>query len=203
MSITFIIILFTSGLSIWAFNNHDVLEKCKHYPYLENRYKEYYRWVTSGFVHADYQHLIFNMFTLYFFGEKVEHYFGVLFPMGMTFYLVFYLLGIAMACAPTFFEHRDNPRYAAIGASGAVSAVLFAAILFDPNSKIYLMIFPFGMPGWIFGILYLAYSQYASRNSNDNIGHTAHFYGAVFGFILPIILKPSLFSMFLAELMGR
>jgi membrane associated rhomboid family serine protease len=203
MSITLIIIAFTCALSIWGFNNLDVFNKCKHYPYQEERHREFYRWLTSGFVHADYQHLLFNMFTLYFFGERVEHYFAVNLPLGMTFFLVFYLLGIAMACAPTFFEHRNNPRYAAIGASGAVSAVLFAAILFEPNNKIYLMIFPFGMPGWIFGILYLAYSQYASRNSNDNIGHTAHFYGALFGFILPIVLKPSLFSAFLAQLLGN
>jgi membrane associated rhomboid family serine protease len=201
-SITNLIIAFTCGLSIWAFSNPDVLQKCKHYPYLEERHKEFYRWLTAGFVHADYAHLAFNMITLYSFGNMVESYFAQLFPMGKSFYLVFYLLGIVLAGAPTFFKHRNNPTFASIGASGAVSAVLFAGILFVPNLKLNMMFIPIPITGWIFGILYLMYSQYASRNSQDNIDHEAHFYGAVFGFLLPIVLKPSLFGAFLAELLG-
>jgi membrane associated rhomboid family serine protease len=202
LSITNIIIAFTCALSIWAFNNPDVLQKCKHYPFLEDRQKEFYRWLTAGFVHADAMHLGFNMFTLYSFGNLVERYFEALFPMGKTFYLLFYLLGIVMAGIPTYYKHRNNPSFASIGASGAVSAVLFAGILFVPNLKLNMMFIPIPITGWIFGILYLMYSQYASKNSTDNIDHEAHFYGAVFGFLLPIVLKPSLLPAFIAELVG-
>jgi membrane associated rhomboid family serine protease len=203
LSITNIIIIFTSALSIWAFNNPDVLQKCKHYPFIEERQKEFYRLLTSGFVHADGMHLGFNMFALYSFGNRVEQFFDVYFPFGKTFYLVFYLISIAMASIPSFYKNRNNPSYASIGASGAVSAVVFAGILFEPLNEIFLMFIPFGVAGWIFGILYLMYSQYASRNANDNIGHDAHFWGAVFGFLLPIVLKPNLLADCLGQIMGR
>jgi membrane associated rhomboid family serine protease len=201
LSITYLIIGFTVLISFMAFNNQELFVKMKHWPYQEARKGEYYRWITSGLLHADPMHLIFNMLTLFFFGTLVEDWFMQIFPdMGMTLYLVFYIVGIAAASLATYYKYKNTPSFASIGASGAVSAVLFAAILLNPTIGIMLFFIPIPIPGFIFGPLYLWYSSYASQKGGDNIDHVAHFYGAVFGFIFPLVLKPSLFADFIQQL---
>ncbi len=184
-----------------AFNNHDLFLKLKHWPYQEARRGEWYRWLTSGFLHADPMHLIFNMLTLYFFGVYVESWFAALFPgIGSFIYLLFYLAAIVAASSATYQKFRNTSSFASIGASGAVAAVLFACILLDPTIGIMLFFIPIPIPGFIFGVLYLWYSSYAARRGGDNIDHTAHFFGAVFGFFFPILLRPSLFVEFFQQL---
>jgi membrane associated rhomboid family serine protease len=201
MAITYIIIGFTVAFSLWAFNNSDVFYKCKHWPYEEARSGEYYRWLTSGFLHGDNMHLLFNMITLYFFGRVVEQWFGVLFPgVGPLLFLFFYLVSIVAASLATYYKYREVPSFASIGASGAVSAVLFASILISPTMSLYLLFIPIPIPGFIFGIFYLWYSTYAANRGGDGIDHAAHFYGAVFGFLFPLVLKPILLLSFFGQL---
>lgn len=201
MTITYLIIGFTVLFSLWAFNNPDVFYKCKHWPYMEDRDKEYYRWLTSGFLHGDYMHLLFNMFTLFYFGRVVEAWFGYLFHgVGPLLFLFFYLIAIVAASIATFYRYRHASSFASIGASGAVSAVLFASILLEPTLQLRLMFLPVRIPGFIFGPLFLWFSSYEARRGRDGIDHVAHFYGAVFGFLFPLVLKPSLILDFFAEL---
>ncbi len=201
MSITYIIIAATVVISVMAFNNQELFVKMRHWPYQEERRGEYYRWLTSGFLHADPMHLIFNMLTLYFFGGLVESKFDILFPgFGSIIYLVFYLVGIVAASSATFIKYRHTSSFASIGASGAVAAVLFASILFEPLNGIAMIFIPIPIPGFIFGILYLWYSSYEARRGRDNIDHLAHFFGAVFGFFFPLFFKPVLFVGFLDQI---
>jgi len=201
IEINYIIIGFTCLISFMAFNNPYWTYKLKHWPYQEVRDGEYYRWLTSGFLHGDFMHLIFNMITLYFFGRTVEMWFTMVFPdFGPMFYLLFYLVAIVAASSATFFKYRESPSFASIGASGAVAAVLFASILILPTSKIYLFFIRIGIPGFIFGILYLWFSAYEAKRGQDNIDHTAHYYGAIFGFFFPILFEPRLVPMFIEQL---
>jgi membrane associated rhomboid family serine protease len=193
MLITYLIIGLTTLVSIGCFNNRDLFLKLMHWPYVEARQGEYFRWLSSGLLHADYGHLIFNMLTLFFFGPIVEGWFKDSFPeFGGSFYLLFYLLSIVMVSSATFNQHKNNQGYSAIGASGAVSAVLFACILLDPAIGIAMFFIPIPIPGFIFGILYIWYSSYMDKHGQDNIGHSAHLFGAIFGFFFPLLLQPSL-----------
>lgn len=201
MPITYLIIGFTSLVSFAAFNNPDIFHNMKHWPHQEARRGEYYRWLTCGFLHGDPMHLIFNMFTLYFFGLAVENWFQDLFPgFGMTLFVLFYAAGIVASSSATYYKYKDSPGFASIGASGAVAAVLFAAILIRPTMGIRFFFIPFDIPGFIFGVFYLWYSAYAARRGNDNIDHTAHFFGAVFGFFFPAVFMPSLIPEFFAQI---
>jgi membrane associated rhomboid family serine protease len=201
MAITYIIIAFTSVISFLAFNDRHLFVKLKHWPYEERRSQEYYRWLTGGLLHANPMHLIFNMLTLYFFGLKVEYWFRETFAdLGITLYLVFYLAAIIAASSATYFKYKDSAGFASIGASGAVAAVLFAAILIDPMSQIMFIFLPIPIRAFIFGILYLWYSAYEANRGGDNIDHTAHYYGALFGFFFPMLLAPSLFTGFLDQI---
>ncbi|MBK8920035.1 MAG: rhomboid family intramembrane serine protease [Saprospirales bacterium] len=203
MFITYLIIGFTALVSLSAFNNPDIFHKGKHWPYAEARYGEYYRWLTSGFLHGDNMHLLFNMITLYFFGTAVEQWFGHLFPgVGSFLYLTFYLVSIVAASMATYYRYRNVQSFASIGASGAVSAVLFAAILLNPAINLFLMFIPIPIPGFIYGAFYLWYSSHAARRGGDGIDHVAHFYGAVFGFLFPLVLKPFLLVDFFAQMVS-
>ena len=200
---TYLILGFTVLFSLWAFNNRDIFLKCKHWPYAEARSGEYYRWLTSGFLHGDYMHLFFNMFTLYFFGIYVEQWFEVLFgEFGQLTFLFFYLLAIVAASLATFYRYRNVQSFASIGASGAVSAVLFAAILINPTLELYLLFIPIPIPGIIYGVFYLWYSSREAQRGGGGIDHVAHFYGAVFGFLFPLVLKPFLIVNFFDQLTG-
>lgn len=201
ISITLLIIIVTAALSIMSFERPDRMDKMIFNAYIINRHKEWYRFISHGFIHADYPHLIVNMLTLYFFGELVENTFVALFGViGKLLYIFLYLSGIAVASLYSFNKHKNHSWYNSLGASGAVSAVLYAAILIDPMMGIYMFFIPIPIPGIIYGVLYLVYSSYMSKRAQDNIGHDAHFYGAVYGFLLPILFKPALLGHFIMEI---
>lgn len=155
---------------------------------------EWYRVITHAFVHADMTHLLVNMFTFWSFGSYIEQYFQIL-GFGGKAFLMLYIGGIIIASAHDLFYQKNNNYYVSIGASGAVSAVLFSYILFQPLGMIYFFaVLP--VPAIVFGVLYLIYCQYMAKRGGDNINHNAHFYGAVYGFIFPLLLRPSLIQMF-------
>jgi len=202
MSLTFIFIGITVALSLYAWNNQSIMNKWIMNPYSVKQYKEYYRFLTSGFLHADYAHLFFNMLSLYFFGDIVAYYFSGIFgsDIGSLLYAVLYLVGIIVANVPSYADHKNDRYYNALGASGGVSAVVFSAILFQPTAQIYVYFFP--VPGFVYAILYSAYSYYMSKRNLDNIGHSAHLYGAAFGVAFTLLLQPSLFSHFINQILG-
>ena len=198
MSITLVIIIITVLVSIQGFSRIAIVEKLKHHPYSEVRNGEWYRLLTSGFVHGGWVHLLINMFVLYSFGAHIEQVFAGIWgtTLGLIMYLVMYLAAIIAGDLPTLARHKDNPAYASIGASGAVSAVVFIFIFLYPWEMLYLYgILP--IPAIVGGIAYLIYSSWASRKSNDRIDHLAHFYGAVFGVVFMIAFKPSLVGHFI------
>lgn len=195
--ITYIIIGITVFVSYRFFNNADLLRKLALIPYRTVKNNEWYRLITHGFVHADMTHLLVNMFTFWSFGTYIEKVFGYL-GFGTLPFLGLYFGGMIFASIYDLIKHHNDPYYVSIGASGAVSAVLFSYILFDPWSKILLFaIIP--VPGIIFGVVYLAYCQYMAKRSGDNINHNAHFYGAVYGFLYPALLNPSLLKAFISH----
>ncbi len=207
MPLTWLIIASTSIISILAFPQNVASIDSARKPEWFHKFLfnandvaengNYYRLFSYGFIHANWMHLIFNMLTLYFFGDIVENAFKAMYPMfGGTIYVAFYIVAIAVSSLFDLIKYKDAPYYNAVGASGAVSAILFAAILFNPDMKLRLILLPIPITAWIFGILYLFYSAYMAKRGRDNIGHNAHFWGAIFGFFLPIILKPALFVRF-------
>jgi membrane associated rhomboid family serine protease len=197
MSITIFIIIATVLVSILGWQNREIFDKLKLNPYMVVKKKEYLRIIGHAFLHADSMHLIFNMITLLFFGFMVEAKLELYFGHGALFFITLYVMGTFFAALPSLVKHKNDHWYNSIGASGAVSAVLFAGIFFEPLMDISLLIVPIPIPGFLFGILYLAYSHYMSRKKNDNINHEAHFAGALFGFIFPILFKPELFGIFI------
>lgn len=201
MKITWIIILLTSAISIPAFSNRAFFDKMKFNAFIIKENKQWYRFISYGLIHADWMHLLINMFVLYSFGEQVEMMFIYIFGLkGTILFLILYVSAIFISAYPSYEKHKNNSWYNAVGASGAVSAILFSSILLLPSSKIYLLFIPFPIPAVIFGILYLIYSAYMAKKSVDNIGHDAHFWGAVYGLTFPIVLKPSLFLNFINQI---
>lgn len=198
---TLIIVVVTAVVSIICFGNRELFYKLACMPYRMTHNNEWWRIVTHGFVHADWMHLLVNMFTFYSFGRYIEQYFGMLgFGPGAFFFL--YFGGMVAASVYDVWKCRDDVYYTSIGASGAVSAVLFASIFLDPWNKIYLFA-AVPIPGILFGVLYLFYCQYMARRGGDNINHNAHFWGAVYGFVFPLLLEPRLLQLFLHQLLGR
>ena len=201
MNITIVICGVTAVTSFLAFSNHSLFDELIFWPYRIWRNNEWHRLVSSGFIHADLGHLFFNMFALYSFGSFVEPSFASIYGgKGLTLYVVMYFSAIAIADIYHLFTQKDNYVYRALGASGGVSAVIFASILLNPFSKIGIMFIPVGIPAYIFGPLYLLYCTYAAQRGNDNVGHTAHFTGSIFGFVFPIIFAPHLLTEFIQTL---
>lgn len=198
MSFTLIIIILTVLISLAAFNNDKIMNDLILFPRGMQEPKSYYRFITSGFIHADMMHLFFNMFTLYFFGQNVEMIYAVTGVPKYAF-LILYLLGIVVASLPSFFKYRDNAYYRSLGASGGVAAVLFAFVYFAPWETIYVLFIP--VPAVLAAVAYLIYSAHMSKKSGDHINHDAHFYGAVFGFVFTLIFEPSHGKLFIQQLM--
>lgn len=195
--LTYIIIAVTVAVSFACFNNGQLFDKLSLKPYRVVYAREWYRVISHGFVHADWVHLFVNMFTFWSFGQYIESAFQYL-GFGQWAFLVLYFGAMIVASVSDLIRFRNAAWYTSIGASGAVSAVLFTAILLNPWDKILLFaVIP--IPGILFGVLYLAYCQYMARQGGDNINHNAHFYGAVFGLVFPILLEPQLFRMFLSH----
>jgi membrane associated rhomboid family serine protease len=201
---TIYIIIATALVSIIAFSNSQLMNKLLLSPYQIIKNKEWHRVITHAFVHADYVHLLVNMLVLLSFGLAVESILNQLKSyeiIGNTtvHFLTLYFGGAVISCLTTLKKHKDNFYYQGVGASGAVSAVVFASIFFRPLDKLYIMgVLP--IPAIIFGIGYLFYSQYMSRKSSDNINHDAHFVGAIFGFIYPLLIDPKLIKVFIDQL---
>ncbi len=196
--ITLLIIAVNCIVSFLAFKNTEVLNKLIFHPPAIAHNREWYRFITSAFIHKDMQHLLFNMLTLYFFGRELEPLFEGIGLPAYT-YLLFYLLAIVVAEIPTYIKHRYDERYYSLGASGAVSAVMFSLLLLAPWSIITLN-FIIPIPFIVFAFGYLAYSAYMDRKGTDNIGHSAHLWGAVFGIVFMLLAYPESIHIFLRQI---
>jgi membrane associated rhomboid family serine protease len=196
--VTILIIVATCVVSWMAFNNQQLADRLILWPPAIDRSKQYDRLITHGFIHADFGHLLFNMLTLFFFGRAVEEVFVQ--RIGMIGYLVFYLAAIVVAILPTYTRHRHDSQYRSLGASGAVSAVLFSYILMSPWSGIYLFFIPIPIPAIVYAVLYVGYSIWMDRRGGDNINHSAHLWGAGFGVMFTLIMNPAVLSHFLLQL---
>jgi len=158
------------------------------YPPAVSKRNQWYRFFSCGLIHADWGHLIFNMLALYLFGRNVEAYFTQIFgDTGKLIYLLMYITALAVSVLPTYFRHKDDYHYRSLGASGAVSAVVFASILFDPITGIGLFFIPIYIAGFIFGFIYLLISNYLDKRGQGNINHSAHIYGALYGIAFTIV----------------
>ncbi len=185
--VTFIIIAINIIVSLIGFASPGFLSKTIMSPYLVKRKGQYYRMITSGFLHADFMHLFFNMFTLFFFGSAIEYYFSRYGLGGTAAYLALYFLALIASDIPSYLKHQNDHNYHSLGASGAVSAVVFASIVFGPWNEIRL----YGLVSisfMIYAILFIWYCIYMGKKSNDNINHDAHLWGSVFGLAFTLIL---------------
>lgn len=194
---TIALVLITVLISIPAMNDERLVNKLILWPRKMTNASEYYRLLTSGFIHADWMHLFFNMFTLFFIGKDVEYAFSVISTPWL--YVLLYLSGIVIASLPSFFTHRSNPVYRSLGASGGVAAVLFSSVYFAPWASIY--VYFIKLPSIVFAVLYLVYSAYASRKGHGNINHSAHFWGSVYGLLFTFIADPTHGRLFLSQIM--
>lgn len=201
---TLLIIAITVVVSLLSFNNADLFHKLKFNAWLIREKNQAWRFLTYALVHAGWMHLFINMFVLYSFGRHIESGYTILFghPKGLLYYGLLYVGGILFSTLFDFGQQKNNPYYDAVGASGAVAAVLFASILVSPTSSLFIFPIPFPIPAYLFGILYLVYSVYMGKQGKDNIGHYAHFFGAVFGIVFTLIQKPSLFQAFIRQILG-
>jgi len=189
-TITLVLVIITILISIGALSQAKIYEDLIFYPPAISERKQFYRFISHGFIHADYMHLAFNMLALYSFGQGLERVFSfdcVFDNMGRIFYLLLYFSAIAIASLPDYFRYRNSYHFSSLGASGAVSAVIFSMIVFFPQSEIRLFFIPFGIPGYIFGILYLAISAYLDRRGGGRINHSAHFWGAAYGIVFTLV----------------
>ncbi|MBU3713577.1 MAG: rhomboid family intramembrane serine protease [Ferruginibacter sp.] len=187
MNITFSLIAANVILFFISTANKEVMDKSIMWPYVVKRKNEYHRFITSGFLHADFIHLFFNMFTLYFFGRNIELIFNGLELGGNTAYLLLYFSAIIISDIPSYIKNQNNYGYRSLGASGAVSAIVFANIVFSPWSSIYI----YGalkISSFLYAILFVIYCMYMGKKGNDNINHDAHLWGALYGLLFTIIL---------------
>lgn len=189
LSMTIIIIIITALVSFSALGNEKIMNDLIFYPPAVTSNRQYYRFISCGFIHADIFHLVFNMLALYLFGRFVEEQFADIFGTGgKILYLVMYLLALIVSILPTYFKNKDNYYYRSLGASGAVSAVVFAGLMIAPYVKVGFFIIPPIFPGFVFGPLYLIISAYLDRKGGDNINHSAHLWGALFGIAFLIVV---------------
>jgi len=192
-SLTIVIVAVTVLVSWRAFNDRALLERLILWPPAVERRRQYDRLLTHGFIHADWMHLLFNMITLWSFGSAVERVFSEwITPVG---FVLFYLSAIVVAILPTYLRHRQDANYRSLGASGGVSAVLFAFILFDPWSKLIIFPIPVPIPAFLFGI-------WMDRRGGGNVNHSAHLWGAAYGVLFTLLLEPRVFAHFTRTLLG-
>jgi membrane associated rhomboid family serine protease len=190
--ILFVITIATSLLGL--FGSSKLIDRSLFRPYWFLRRRQYDTIVLSGFVHADLLHLIFNMMTFYFFGFLLER------AIGSTHFLILYFAGLLVSHVGTYIKQKNNPEYACLGASGAISAVLFAAIVFFPEQSLFIIPIPVPIPAPLFGIGYLAYTWYAARNPHGRINHDAHLGGAITGLVYVAIIAPEAYANLLNNL---
>jgi membrane associated rhomboid family serine protease len=195
ISITLVIIILTVIVSLVALNNRQVMDNLIFYPPAVSQKNQYYRFITCGFIHADIGHLAFNMISFYLFADGLvepafRQFFG---DYGRAMLLLMYVTALIVCLLPTYWKNRNNENYRSLGASGAVSAVVFAGIMVSPLSQLGFFIIPPVIPGFIFGPLYLILSAYMEKRGGDNINHSAHIWGAIFG-VAFIIIATKLYS---------
>jgi membrane associated rhomboid family serine protease len=197
MSIALLILVATLTASLAGlFLKPQIIERCVFRPYWFLRRRQYDTIVTSGFVHADLPHLIFNMLTFYFFAFPLEQ------QIGHARFAALYVLGLVVSDLGTYFKHREDPQYGSLGASGAISAVLFAAIVYFPWMKLFIIPIPLPIPAPLFAIGYVAYSWYSARNARGRINHDAHLGGALFGLLFVLVTDPPAFGQLLGWIGG-
>lgn len=188
ITITLAIVALTCIISFTAFSNEKVINDLIFYPPAISKRNQWYRFVTCGFIHADIMHLAFNMYSFYLFGDMVERAFEAIFgTSGKFIYLLLYISALAICLIPTYLQHKDNYHYRSLGASGAVSSVIFVGIFLNPTMGLGIFPLPFHIPGFIFGPLYLILSAYMAKKGHGNINHSAHIWGAIFGVVFLII----------------
>ena len=196
--LTLILIAVTVLVSWLAFDRPRLLDRLILWPPAIDRNKQYDRLLTHGFIHADWQHLLFNMITLFFFGRVAEQVIGSM--IGPVGFLLFYLSAIVIAILPTYLRHRHDTRYRSLGASGAVSAVLFAFILVQPWSLIFVFFLP--VPAIVYGAFFVGYSIWMDRQGGDNTNHNAHLSGAIYGVWFMLLMEPRIAGYFLQRLVN-
>jgi membrane associated rhomboid family serine protease len=194
--ITYVLIAVTVLVSWQAFEKRRLYERLVLWPPGVERLRQYDRLLTHGFVHADWMHLLFNMITLYFFGRAVESVFSQL--VGPVVFAFFYLSAIVVAILPSYLRHRKDTGYVSLGASGAVSAVLFAFVLVSPWSWIIVFVIP--VPAVVYAIAYVGYSYWMDKRGGDNINHSAHLSGAIYGLLFMLLMEPRMGLSFLQKL---
>lgn len=195
-----IIFALTVGLSMYVFSNPGYFGKLMLHPFSIQRDRtKAYTIFTSGLIHKDWMHLLFNMMTFYFFGFALESIFvGIAGTMGHVYFAALYIVSLVLSDIPTLVRHKNDSSYYSLGASGAISAVLFSFILFQPKSIIGIfMVIP--MPAYVFAFVYLGYCIWASKKAQDGINHDAHLYGALSGLLLTILLFPEVIPHFIAQ----
>ncbi len=198
MSITLFIVILTVLVSFTTFRNRIAFERMKFNAYEIRQHKTWHRFFSYGLLHADWMHLLINMFVLYSFGTLTENILREEFGMqGRIFFGILYVSGLLFSVLPSYLKHRKNYYYNAVGASGAVSAVLFASIILHPQGSVYFMFIPVPIPAFIFGIFYLGYSVWMARKGTDNVGHDVHFWGAIFGVVFVSLLHPPFLEKFI------
>ncbi|WP_458071722.1 rhomboid family intramembrane serine protease [Rhodanobacter sp. BL-MT-08] len=196
MPVTFIIIAITGIVSFMAFKNSRLMNDLILWPPAITKQREYHRLVTYGLVHADFGHLFFNMLTLYFFGQVMEVFFAG--HLGSFGFALFYIGGLVFSILPTYVKNRNNSGYRSLGASGAVSAVLFSYILLLPWNKIIVFVIP--MPAIVYAVLYTGYSIFMDRRGQGNINHSAHLWGAAYGVIFTLLMDSRVLPYFINQL---
>lgn len=187
-TITLVILLLTCVISFTAFSNEKITNELIFYPTAVTNHNQWYRFITCGFIHADIMHLAFNMYTFYLFGNMVERAFGEIFgDAGKALYIIMYIASLVVCLLPTYLKHKDDYHYRSLGASGAVSAVIFAGIFLYPTMGLGIFPIPVTVPAFIFGPVYLLISAYLAKKGHGNINHSAHIWGALFGIVFLLI----------------
>jgi membrane associated rhomboid family serine protease len=186
----------TIGASLFAFNNEELYGKMMLHPHSVYRKKNVFTLITSGLIHKDWMHLIFNMLSYFFFAFTLES------RIGHWQFAVLYIASLVLSDLPSVVKHKNDYWYHSLGASGAVSAVIFSFIMYDPMTKMMIMPLPIPIPAIIFGVLYLVYCHYASKHARDNVNHDAHFFGALCGVFITAILHPEILPQFVNQLSG-
>lgn len=189
--VTLILIVVTVAASVYAWSKPEIQQKWMFNPFVVHNARQYYRFLSSGFIHSNSMHLLFNMIALFFFGGVIERIYENTFGgIGIVLYLITYLAGIIVSNIKTYLKYKDSSYYNSLGASGGVASILFASILYRPTASICLY-FAICIPAFILGAIYLIYSYYSGKRMSDNVNHDAHLFGSLFGIVFTILLRPT------------
>jgi len=199
--VTYLLIFITSLISIYSFNKPDVKNQLLFSPYRYVNDKKRWIIISHAFIHADFLHLFFNLYVLFIFGPSLENYFNITSELGFIYFLSIYILGIIFSTIPSIIKHQQNPNYFSLGASGAVSSIVFAYIIVYPLRELGLIILPgIWIPGFIFGTIYLISEHYLSKKQYSNIAHDAHISGSIFGIIFVLLYDFNNLGFFLKKI---